>query len=567
VQENRALKISLTLLFLFLLLASLVLRFWATDRAWQKPGPTHLAAAAGQIYLFAGDELFHLSFEGELLGQFPGDVTGLDDDPIDLRLSNDGRLLIAQQQPARIRSCDPLTWDCRDITPDLSDQLERQFKVLLTEQQQLLVSDAKGNTLWGFDKPGEEAQRLVENGLLAGPNDLEFDDEGHLWVADTDHRRIIELLPAADGIFEPGREHSAMNRHTVEERFYPMMLALAQDGKWWVTQTAHFRERYANLLVYDPDWGAIRRVELPGSIFTTDIAAAGADMVVTDLEQFRVYRVDSASYRVSPFGDENFLAQMNALKERQLRYMRLSSLAMAGVLLFGILAVVAAILSTPRHKRWTRPTGLFDPNTVGETIPPVNGVHWLQRNPALERSLKWVELILFVIVIVMIAGGLGLYGWVLMQAGADPGDDLQARLDELGLMLLVGGLLLAATVPLLRYATRGLKHRLGTDGRQLFIQLSDGRELVVPPAELAYTHQVIFYRQHSFPVQTGKRQSIYLDGEVETWLAPLLLQAQQLNILQGLKHQLRHSDGLLMWSIAAGIVFGLLMILVSLTGN
>jgi hypothetical protein len=208
--------------------------------------------------------------------------------------------------------------------------------------------------------------------------------------------------------------------------------------------------------------------------------------------------VDSASYRVSPFGDENFLAQMNALKERQLRYMRLSSLAMAGVLLFGILAVVAAILSTPRHKRWTRPTGLFDPNTVGETIPPVNGVHWLQRNPALERSLKWVELILFVIVIVMIAGGLGLYGWVLMQAGADPGDDLQARLDELGLMLLVGGLLLAATVPLLRYATRGLKHRLGTDGRQLFIQLSDGRELVVPPAELAYTHQVIFYRQHSF---------------------------------------------------------------------
>jgi hypothetical protein len=178
-----------------------------------------------------------------------------------------------------------------------------------------------------------------------------------------------------------------------------------------------------------------------------------------------------------------------------------------------------------------------------------------------------VELILFVIVIVMIAGGLGLYGWVLMQAGADPGDDLQARLDELGLMLLVGGLLLAATVPLLRYATRGLKHRLGTDGRQLFIQLSDGRELVVPPAELAYTHQVIFYRQHSFPVQTGKRQSIYLDGEVETWLAPLLLQAQQLNILQGLKHQLRHSDGLLMWSIAAGIVFGLLMILVSLTGN
>jgi streptogramin lyase len=509
-----------------------------------------------------------LSFEGELLGTYAGEITGLEDDPIDLRLNPDGRLLIAEQKPARIRSCDPVAWACRDITASLADQLKRQFKVLLTESQHgMLVSDARGDALWGVKGPGEEIRRLVDKDLLAGPNDLAFDDKGHLWLADTDHRRIIELLPAADGTFETGRQHSAINQLTVDERFYPMMLAPAQDGKWWVTQAAEFSDRYADLVVYDPDEGAIKRVELPGSVFATDIAAAGEDMLITDLEQFRVYRVNSRTHRVSTFGDEQFTAQMHALKAQRERYLRMSGLAMAGVLIFGILMVVAAVLATPRHKRWTRPPGLFDPQAVAETVPPVSGVHWLQRNPALERSLKWVELTTFVIVIVMIAGGLGLYGWMLMQAGADPVEDLKARLDELGLMLLVGGLLLAGTVPLLRYATRGLKHRLGSDGRQLYIQLSDGRELVVPPTELAYTHQVILYRQHSLPVQTGKRQSIYLDGEVETWLAPLLLQAERLSPLQALRHQWRHSDALLMWSVGAGVVFGLLMILLSLSGK
>ena len=69
------------------------------------------------------------------------------------------------------------------------------------------------------------------------------------------------------------------------------------------------------------------------------------------------------------------------------------------------------------------------------------------------------------------------------------------------------------------------------------------------------------------PFQTGKRQNIYQQGEVETWLAPLLRQARRLNALQGFKHQWKHRDALLMWSLAAGIILGLLMILMSMSGK
>ncbi len=54
---------------------------------------------------------------------------------------------------------------------------------------------------------------------------------------------------------------------------------------------------------------------------------------------------------------------------------------------------------------------------------------------------------------------------------------------------------------------------------------------------------------------------------MEKWLAPLLRQARRLSALQGFRHQWKHRDALLMWSLAAGVILGLLMILMSLSGK
>ena len=62
-------RIGLALLFLALLLASLSARFWATDRSMHYAGPTHLAADSQQVFLFASDNLYHLSSQGKLLAR------------------------------------------------------------------------------------------------------------------------------------------------------------------------------------------------------------------------------------------------------------------------------------------------------------------------------------------------------------------------------------------------------------------------------------------------------------------------------------------------------------------
>ena len=293
-QKRQPLATGLAIGFLALLLAGLVARFWASDKAYQFTGPTHIAAGAEQVYVFAAGDIYRLTLAGELLDVISPEITALDDEPIDLRVLPGGQLLIAEQQPARIRLCDVDSWNCHPLGAAAASVIEYQFKVLPgASPGELLLTDAHGDTLWKLNDAGSEPQKLLPDGTLAGPNGLAFDDSGRLWVADTDHRKIIELLPAENGSYLPGREHSAMNPLTVGERFYPMMLAPTVDGRLWVTQAAEFSKAYSDLVVYDPEEGVQALIDLPDGAYATDIVTLGDAVLVTDLERFTVYLVQA----------------------------------------------------------------------------------------------------------------------------------------------------------------------------------------------------------------------------------------------------------------------------------
>jgi hypothetical protein len=563
-QKHKALPTGFALLFLALLLGSLAVQFWATDRSGRYAGPTHLATDSKQVFVVASDTIYHLSSQGKFLAQYPATMTGMTDIPIDLRITGDNRLMIAGQRPASLRSCDTSNWDCRQIEFGRIDEPKRQFKVLVNSPPyRLLLTDSRGDNLKGEAGPDSEFVSLLPVGTLAGPNDLAFDSRGHLWIADTDHRRIVELVPTADGGLDMGRVHSAVNELTRDKRYYPIMLALGGDGNWWVTQAAEFSDRYADLVVYDPEHGVVQQVTLPGSVFATDVAAIGDEILVTDLDQFMVYRVNTGSYEVSTFGDDRFYGELSRLRQEKQRYALISRLAMVAAIVFGVLMVLAAVIATPRNRRWTPVPVVIDLSAAPRSVPQVKGIHWLNRNPKVDRSLKWLEIALTMAFILALVGGMVLYSWMRVQVSEVPDEDLLAKFNLLGYLLLLSGLLLVALVPLVRQSMKAMKRRLGTDGKQVCIRLNDGREIKIPPAKLAFTNQAIFYHKYFVPLQTGRRQNLYEDGEVETWIAPLLRQAEKLSQIEGLKHQLRQGSALLIWSLVSLIVLGLLLILVS----
>ncbi len=539
-QKRQPLATGLAIGFLALLLVGLAARFWASDKAYQFTGPTHITAGTEHVYLFAAGDLYRLSLAGELLDVISPEITALDDEPIDLRVLPDGQLLIAEQRPARIRLCDVDSWNCHPLGAAAASVIERQFKVLPgLSPGELLLTDAHGDTLWRLDNTGGEPQKLLPDGALAGPNGMAFDTSGRLWIADTDHRKIIELLPAENDGYLPGRQHSAVNRLTVGERFYPMLLAPTVDGRLWVIQAAEFSKPYSDIVVYDPEQGVQALIDLPDGAYPTAIVTLGDAVLVADLERFTVYRVQADTLLVGEFGDEPFRRAMGQIQERRAYYDRLGNWSLAAMILFAVLMIPAAIRATPKERRWTPAPAAFDFSNAPEQVPPTRGIHWLERDPKTEKTLKWLEHLVFILLILMIASSFALYAWVRIQAGPDPGVEQAAKLNELGITLLLSGLLGVLVLPVIHFSARAMKRKLGTDGKRLYIRLTDGRELSADPSQLAYTNRLILYRQYTLPLQGGKQQALYAPGEVDAWIAPLLRQSRKLTEMQALKQQLK----------------------------
>jgi hypothetical protein len=115
--------------------------------------------------------------------------------------------------------------------------------------------------------------------------------------------------------------------------------------------------------------------------------------------------------------------------------------------------------------------------------------------------------------------------------------------------------LLMVAVPFFSHgAVRTMKHRLGTDGRALFVKLADGRQLSLAPEQLVYDVRRIAYRDHVFPVGTGNQQSVYESGEVTTYLAPLLFRAKHLTPFAMMRYQFEHREPIAVMSGVFAVV-------------
>jgi hypothetical protein len=187
-------------------------------------------------------------------------------------------------------------------------------------------------------------------------------------------------------------------------------------------------------------------------------------------------------------------------------------------------------------------------------------VHWLERDRKAEKVFKWGERAFNVALVLLVVTLLAFYAWINFQAGLEPDAEQTSKTNELGTILLLGGLMVALLIPVVRLSRAALSRKLGTDGKRLFIRLEDGRELAVDPSQLVYTHRVVHYRRYTIPLQGGKQQALYMPGELDTWLAPLLRNSQKISALQAIRHQWKYRDNLLIWTLIAATAAGLLLL-------
>lgn len=429
-----------------------------------------------------------------------------------------------------------------------------------------LLSDARGNALWKLDESISVLMEALPARTLAGPNGLAYDRSGNPWVADTDKRRIVELLPNGDGNYVTGREHNAVNGLTIGQSFYPMLLEWGADGRWWVTQAADFSEALSDLVIYDPDDGAVDVVDLPEGAYPTDIAALGDAVLGSDLDRFVLYRVNSHTLELSEFGDRAFRHRMSGYRAQRMMYGRLGTFALAATIVSAILLILVVIKVTPRERRWSQVPVALDPESAPESVPETRGVHWLELNPKMRWLTSWLERVFYILFGLLFLVSSLLYAWSCQQPWDTPGEGLSAA-DQFGLVLLLTCLVVASFIPMMHLSARVLKRRIGTDGSRVHFELENGRKMNVSPEALARNNRALLYRQYTFPIRTGRKYSLYAEGEVETWLAPLLRQSRKIGEWQTLRHQWKHRDALILATAGAIAFMGIVLLLVELLFN
>ena len=558
---SKSVAVVLVVVLLAWVFAGLAVRIWSSEQAYRISGPTHVAAGRGRVFVYTAGEIHALSGDGKWLGATSLADVGFKDDPIDMRVLDDGRLLIAGQRPAAVRLCDMGNLSCERLAPGQFAGIDRQFKIHpLASGDEWLLTDAAGDQLWILSPATGDLEPALPPHTLSGPNGIALDSQGVPWVADTDHRRLVELVGLPNGRYVLGREHSAHNSLTIAQRHYPMMLEWGADKRFWVVQASSFSEARADVVVYDRDDGAVDVIAMPDGAYPTDLALIGGNVVVTDMDHFRVYRIDTRGGAVSEFGDAVFSDRLLAHSAHRASLERLGTISLVVVIIGALCLIAAAIRMTPPDKRWSSTAPALDVQGAAPLDRPLKGVHWLERNPKSRWLAHGFERLYYVLFGLLCLCAYLLYAWSCGQPLRFEEDGLSMA-DRLGLLLMLVCLATASFIPMIHFAAAAFRRRLGTDGRNILLEFENGRRTSVDPSRLAWNDRAVFFDGNTFPLRSGARHALYVPEELQKWLAPLLIDANRMTEWETLRYQFKKRDRLVFAAFGAVLLLFTIVLL------
>ncbi|MGW8248011.1 MAG: hypothetical protein ACWGOV_07855 [Acidiferrobacterales bacterium] len=506
-------------------LAGLGLRIYGSSQTTHYIGPGHMVSGSGKVYISANGNLFVLTNIGDLLLQLTGEQLDIQGDVTDLRMMPDGRLLIAERRPARIRLCDSTTWVCQPVkVPHLERTLENQFKVL---------PDPDGNTLYVTDSTRKGPLYKIDiaagtivpilEGVLSYANDIQWSPDGLLWVADSGHHRIVQLKLKDGRAQLTGVPFSAKNRVSYENRTWPMMLQYLPSGEWAVTQpTSHGGQ--ADILIYKDAQTPERRLQLDDRLDPTDLVVANGWLVASDIEGYALYSIDTNTGASQRWGDVNINDWLNEQKSERRSFQRWIDGGMVIMILTAPFMLLGAYLGTPKSQRDAilHAGRIVRLHPSAATIPLMESIYWLKRRPKMDRVIRFLAPAATVLMLLLI----GALGFVLHLLSDTIPPEKQS---ELLRVFLVVAVVAIGMLPIIYLNMRMVRGQLGTDGLRVFVRYPNGDQGSAPINQIVYSANLLRFGQHTVSVGARQRQALYEPGEIETYIAPLLREGKKVN--------------------------------------
>lgn len=414
--------------------------------------------------------------------------------------------------------CSLATRRCEAFSDDLPS-FTRTFRLFIDwTDDSVYVADTSRHRIFKLDASGK---LLQQKGGFKFPNQLRVQD-GKLWLADTNHNRIVALSPEDSGF---GNEHSS-HPTKIGDSGWRWPIAFVKVGTQWWTNVAGANLTDGRVLIYDDAWKFVKEIDLPPNSDPVGLELLGKDILISDRENIRVYRYSQQGDRLTDLAAEDLANVLARSREESQRYRSEEFLAFgAGIVVLIALFFYAFVRGKEPHDKLLkkdRPSeiGLESPGSSANHIP-TEGIQF-SANRTMKLAVKglWLSAIA--------ALGIALYS----------GITLGHHFPSLLLALLPISLL-----PILIAASRlaNLKLVLYPDRVVMFGHDQQKREEI--HTKIRWTERFVMIQDYVVPLKSRSADEVFV-GFTEH-LFPLLNDGCRISPTEILKHHWKSPEGIL----------------------
>lgn len=476
-------------------IAAIAAWMWGSGEAKAIGGPAQLLAAPdGRVYVQMQDVLLEHDAAGRFVRRHEladigvhtvlGGIGIFSNGDLLIRRGADDRTLLdnlrAYQRRTNLDSLTPESGDAglfrcslESKTCEIFGESRFDFKAAYNvyiewTSDDVYISDTTRHLLRKYSATGDALAGPV--GDFRFPNQLLLVDD-RLYVADTNHHRIAVLDPAtatfADELDSidvvPGAAERAKQR-------WPSRLARV-GSEWWVN-IMRTGMNEGGIYVFDSNWRYVRRIELPRNADPIDILPVANDVLISDWNNDRVYRISASGYRVEEFESDGLTALVQESVDARRQYQVYAYLGI-GLFVFVIAALLVAGLAVHMSSGRGDPRGDPKHAAAPAAIDFPDELVWLTPDPARVRKIRVGMRLAALLFLLLFATT----GYLLLT---------QAKLLVASRLWLpvVGVTLIYA---LLYWAARtNYGSAIGLRGKTITLRDHRGREQTVPLADVSY---------------------------------------------------------------------------------
>lgn len=473
-------------------------------------------------------------------------------------------LLAGEHAPdgRRLMRCSPESGRCETL-PALARTFSNTFRVQIDRQDRIFLADTGRDTVSWLDIDGNVLDEIRSG--FRFPNQVSLDGDV-LQVANTNHNEITRI-PLRDNRFAPAAEWQHMKVDATvpaqSGHIWPVEAVTVGDDHY-VLQMGH---GMANGMIvrYDRAGEYMARFTMPEGSDVVAMVWFGNTLLAADPAQMKVWRYERDGSFAGQLDSAELEAYLQVLAGKKAHYQRVEKYwwwAFSGLLAVGF--VVAIIGEQAARKRQQRAAVAEAHATLdliaqqGESEMPAAddpAIHWLARD---ERRLRIARMAVLGGVLVMAIGN------VLVVANSYAADDTVLGQGLHTRLLLTQGSMMLAMLGFVWFFER-LVRRMGIGVLREWVILRNaaGKTAIGRHADISLFPNGIAIGK--VVVSIGRRsagelpkQSLFDPMALQQWLAPRLLQAQEVTGLGALAWYCRHQpvqSALLVLALVAVVAF------------